>query len=424
MRAVVVGGGISGAAAALDLRAQGREVTLLEARPTLGGAVQTLPEREGDPPPPPDNGQHIALGCCDAYLSFVAAVGASAAFERVPLSMPVYDERGRVSRIGAGPLGLLRYGHITLRERLQVARVSLRLGRLDPAVHDGASFGDVLRRLGTSDRVIDRFWDVFVRPALNLPCDEAAASLGIFTVQTALLGPKGASDLVLPVAPLGDIHHTATQRALVARGVEVRLGARVTALAAGGSAIPTGAVLDTGEHVAGDLFVVTLHPAETARLLGEPDPGLEDSPIVSVHLQFDRRILPSRYAALLGTQAQWVFDRGALTGHEPPTGQYLTVVSSGVPELLDVRGKGVVDLVAGELISRLGQAELLWSRVSREPRATFACRPGSAGRRPGNATAHPNVARAGAWTATGWPATMESAVRSGRLAASYLAACP
>ena len=426
MRAVVVGGGIAGAAAALDLRAQGHEVTLLEARPTLGGAVQTLPEREGDPPPPPDNGQHIALGCCAAYLSFVADVGAADAFERLALALPVYDEQGRVSAIGAGPLGLLRYRHITLRERLQVARASLKLGKLDPAAHDHESFGDVLRRLGTSNRVIDRFWDVFVRPALNLPCDEAAASLGIFTVQTALLGPKGASDIVLPIQPLGAIHHTATERTLLERGVTVRLGVRVTELAGGeageaaGGAPVTAALLDTGERIAGDLFVVTLHPSETARLLGEPDPGLEDSPIVSVHLQFDRKILQPRLAALIGTSAQWVFDRGALTGHEPAVGQYLTVVSSGVPELLEVRGRGVVDLVARELTDRLGHAELLWSRVSREPRATFACRPGSAANRPGPATRLANVARAGAWTGTGWPATMESAVLSGRLAASYL----
>ena len=428
-RAVVVGGGIAGAAAAIDLRAAGHEVTLVEARPTLGGAVQTLPERDGDPPPPPDNGQHVALGCCDAYLSFVNGIGAGHMLQRVPLKMPVYDERGRVASIGAGPAGLLGYRHLSLRERVQVAVASLRIGRLDPAAHDGETFGDLLRRLGTSDAVIARFWDVFVQPALNLPSDEAAASLGIFTIKTALLGPKGASDLVLPVAPLGDIHHGATLAALEARGVEVRLGARVAGLeratgAAGDGAAPrvAAALLDGGERIEGDLFVVTLHPSETARLLQEPDPGLEDSPIVSVHLQFDRRILPHRYAALLGTKAQWVFDRGALTGHEPPTGQYLTVVSSGVKELLEVRGKGVVDLVAGELTSRLGPAELLWSRVSREPRATFACRPGTAARRPGPATALANVARAGTWTGTGWPATMESAVRSGRLAASYLSA--
>ncbi len=111
-----------------------------------------------------------------------------------------------------------------------------------------------------------------------------------------------------------------------------------------------------------------------------------------------------------------MFDRGALTGHAPDRGQYLTVVSSGVPELLDVRGKDLVERIAGELTGRLGEAELLWSRVSREPYATIALRPGVV--RPGVATARADVVRAGTWTDTGWPATMESAVRSGRAAAA------
>src|SRR5581483_10748015 len=102
-----------------------------------------------------------------------------------------------------------------------------------------------------------------------------------------------------------------------------------------------------------------------------------DSPIVSVHLLFDRPLLPHLLTALLDSPAHWVFDRGALTGHTPETGQYLTVVSSGVPDLLEVRGKELVDTMAAALTDRLGRAELLWSRVSREPRATFAARPGT-----------------------------------------------
>ena len=147
-------------------------------------------------------------------------------------------------------------------------------------------------------------------------------------------------------------------------------------------------------------------------------PALEDSPIVSVHLWFDRKLLPQPLAALLDSDAHWVFDRGALTGHEPERGQYLTVVSSGVPELLEVRGNGLVETIAGQLTERLGEAELLWSRVSREPYATIALRPGV--ERPGVETSRPNVVRAGTWTDTGWPATMESAVRSGRAAARKL----
>ena len=123
---------------------------------------------------------------------------------------------------------------------------------------------------------------------------------------------------------------------------------------------------------------------------------------------------------MLRSPAHWVFDRGALTGQPPESGQYLTVVSSGAPELLEVRGRELVDLLAAELTARLEPAELLWSRVSREPAATFAARPGTAARRPGAETGKPGIARAGAWTDTGWPATMEGAIRSGRTAARAL----
>jgi hypothetical protein len=164
--------------------------------------------------------------------------------------------------------------------------------------------------------------------------------------------------------------------------------------------------------------VVATPPRESARLLGEEPPALEDSPIVSVHLWFDRPLLHAPLAALLGTDAHWVFDRGSLTGHPPERGQYLTVVASGVPDLLEIRGRGLVDRIAGQLTERLGEAELLWSRVSREPYATIALRPGTT--RPRVETQNAGVVRAGAWTDTGWPATMESAVRSGRRAAQHL----
>jgi hypothetical protein len=176
------------------------------------------------------------------------------------------------------------------------------------------------------------------------------------------------------------------------------------------------------DEVDADAIVVAVPPQESARLLGEPDPGLEDSPILSVHLWFDRPLLTTPLVALLGSDAHWVFDRGALTGHKPECGQYLTVVSSGAPELLEVRGRELVERIAGQLTERLGAAELRWSRVSREPYATIALRPGVV--RPGVETSRPGVVRAGAWTDTGWPATMESAVRSGRAAARFVLSNP
>jgi len=221
-----------------------------------------------------------------------------------------------------------------------------------------------------------------------------------------LLAGGGASDLLLPTVPLGEMHGEAAGEELERRGVALSLGTRITSL----------------DEIDADGIVVALPPAESAGLLGEPDPGLEDSPIVSVHLLVDRPLMRAPLLALLGSDAHWLFDRGALTGHPPQDGQYITVVSSGVPELLELRGQALIDRIAGEVTGRLGEAEVIWSRVSREPGATFAARPGTAERRRGTDTGLPNVVRAGAWTDTGWPATMEGAIRSGREAARVLSA--
>jgi hydroxysqualene dehydroxylase len=388
VRVAVVGGGLAGLAAALELVDAGADVTLYEARPTVGGKVQTLPRRDGDPEPPPDNGQHIALGCFEEYLAFLERIGSADAVSRVPLDLPVIDERGRVATIGYGLIPVVRYRHIPLRERVRILRLLARVERLEPGER---TFGELLRTEGQSEQAVERFWDVFVRPALNLRADEVDAGAALFTVRTALRSGRAASDLVLPVAPLGEMHGAAALRALEAAGADVRTGVRVDDLA----------------ELDAEGVVVAVPPEEASRLLGQ-DWAFEHSPIVSVHLLFDRRILEHELAAFLGSPAHWVFDRGRLTGHAPDPAQYLTVVSSGAPELMELRARELVELLAASLTERLGPAELLWSRVSREPEATIALRPG---------VWRPNVPTvAGAWTG-GWPPTMEQAVRSGRAAA-------
>jgi squalene-associated FAD-dependent desaturase len=394
-----VGGGLAGLSAALELVDTGHEVALHEARPTLGGAVQTLPRREGDPEPPPDNGQHIALGCFTEYRRFLERIGEGGSVRRVRLELPVIDERGQSALITPSPLALLRYRQVSLGDRLRILRALARWGD-----SRGTTFADALRARGQSQQAIDRFWDVFIRPALNLRSEEASAEAGDFTVRTALLGDRSDSDLLLPAKPLGEMHGGAAGRALRGAGASVQLGARVESI----------------DELDAEAVVVAVPPHESARLLGEPEPALEDSPIVSVHLWFDRVLLSHRLAALLGSDAHWVFDRGVLTGNPPERGQYLTVVSSGAPELMDLRGRELVDRIAGALTARLGDAELLWFRVSREPAATIAVRPGSELERPGPGTTRSNITRAGAWTGTGWPATMEGAVRSGLAAARAL----
>ena len=318
---------------------------------------------------------------------------------RVPLELPVLDERGRVATIGYGLGPLLRYRHLTFGDRLRVAALVARLSRLAPGRE---TFGEFLRRHGQSDAAIDRFWDVFIRPALNLRTDEADARAAVFTVLTAMRSGRDASDLVLPAAPLGEMHGGAARAALEEAGAEVRTDARVADL----------------DEVEADALVLAVPPGEASRLLDEHW-SFEPSPIVSVHLLLDRRLL-EQHAALLESPVHWIFDRGRLTGHEPDRGQYLTVISSGVPELMELRGRELVDVIVREVTSRFGEAQVLWSRVSREPEATIALRPGV--ERPPPGLVDDRVALAGAWTDTGWPATMEGAVRSGRAAVQALLA--
>ena len=397
MKAVVVGGGLAGLAAALELVDAGHEVTLLEARPTLGGKVQTLPERDGDPEPPPDNGQHIALGCFTNYLQFLERIGSRDAVRRLPLELTVIDERGRTAKIAYGLGPLLRYRHLPVRDRLRVALLLARLPRLAP--RQAETFGEFLRRHGQTATAIERFWDVFIRPGLNLRTDEVQAEAARFTVLRGLRSGRAASDLVLPTAPLGQIHGDAAGRALEQAGARVLTGVRVDELA----------------ELDADAVILALPPDEASRLLGE-DWTFDHSPIVSVHLLFDRVVLRQPMAALLGSHAHWIFDRGAITGHKPDRGQYLTVVSSAAPELLEIRGRELVDLIAGQVTERLGAADVLWSRVSREPEATIAVRPGFSS----PLAAREELALAGAWLAAPWPPTMEGAVRSGRAAAQML----
>jgi squalene-associated FAD-dependent desaturase len=398
MRAAIVGGGLAGLAAALELVDAGHDVTLYEARPTLGGKVQTLPTRDGDPQPPPDNGQHIALGCFTDYLSFLERIGSAGQVTRRPLELRVIDEHGRVAHIGYGVASLLRYTHVSLADRLRIAGFLARLSRLQPAA--GETFAEFLRRHGQSQRSVDRFWDVFVRPGLNLPAGEVQAEPARFTVLRALRSGRAASDLVLPAAPLGEMHGDAAKTALEGAGGRVETGVRI----------------DGVDDLHADAVVLAVPPDEGARILGEHW-AYAYSPIVSVHLLFDRVLLESPMAALLGSDAHWVFDRGALTGHMPTRGQYLTVVSSAVPELLEIRGHELVDRIAAQVAERLGAASLLWSRVSREPEATVALRPGIPSV---PVRIRDGLVLAGAWQAAPWPPTMEAAVRSGRRAARML----
>ena len=257
MRIAVVGGGLAGLGAALELVDAGHEVTVYEARPTLGGAVQTLPRRDGDPEPPPDNGQHIALGCFTEYLRFLDRIGESGALRREP-ARAAGDRRAGPQWRRSGPprLALLRYRHVPLGDRLGILRA---LVHCAAQARRGGTFGEALRRLGQSPAAIERFWDVFIRPALNLAADEASAEVGDSRCEPRC--SRGSAARATSFSRCGRSGRcTARRRAARSRrpGATVRTGA------------PHRRRCD---ELDADAVVVALPPAESARLLGEPEPA-------------------------------------------------------------------------------------------------------------------------------------------------------
>jgi squalene-associated FAD-dependent desaturase len=410
MKAVVVGGGLAGIAAAFELADAGVDVTLLEARPRLGGATFSV-ERDGLWL---DNGQHVFLRCFTEYLRLLRRLGVAGKIVlQDRLDIPVVAPDGRRSRLRRtglpAPLHLggaiARYRFLSPAERLRVLLAARALAKLDlddPAL-DERTFADWLRDHGQSRAALDGLWNLLTLPACNLPADEASLALAGMVFKVGLLDEAAAGDLGYAAVPLQQLHGDPAERALAAAGVDVRTKARVRSLA----------------EVDADALVLAVPHDEAAALVPELEPvgGLGFSPILNVHVVYDRRVMDDAFVAGFGTPVQFVFDRTASSGLE--RGQYLAVSVSGASAYTDrtqdeVRAEFLPALA--ELFRRAREAKIERFFVTREPEATFRGAPGTQALRPGP-TAVDGVFIAGAWTATGWPATMEGAVRSGLAAA-------
>ncbi|WP_329235896.1 hydroxysqualene dehydroxylase HpnE [Streptomyces sp. NBC_01460] len=434
-RAVVVGGGLAGVTTALRLADAGLDVTLLEGRPRLGGLAFSF--RRGDLSV--DNGQHVYLRCCTAYRWFLDRIeGTHLAPLQDRLDVPVLDvgrpagpRLGRLRRTALPvPLhlagGLAAYPHLSLAEKAGVARAALALGRLDPAdpALDGIDFATWLRRQGQSDRTIEALWDLVGVATLNATAPHASMALAAKVFKTGLLSEPGAADIGWAAVPLGDLHDTLARKALESAGVAIHLRTRVTSLARAEDG--RWAVGTDGETIDADAVVLAVPQGETHRLLPEgalDEPGrlldLTDAPILNVHVVYDRTVLRRPFFAALGSPVQWVFDRTASSGLQGG-GQYLAVSQSAAQDEIDLPVAELRTRYVPELERLLPAARGAGIRdffVTRERTATFAPTPGVGRLRPGTHTRAPGLHLAGAWTATGWPATMEGAVRSGFTAA-------
>ncbi|GAA5166447.1 hydroxysqualene dehydroxylase HpnE [Amycolatopsis dongchuanensis] len=432
----VLGGGLAGITAALRCADAGLDVTLLESKNHLGGLTHSFRRGELDV----DNGQHVFLRCCTSYVDLLRRLGVlDKVFLQPRLAIQVRSPRLRQPvwlRRNALPAPLhladsvLKYRPLPVADRLKFAGAALALRGVhrESAAADGQSFADWLRRHGQSTAAIEKLWDLVGIATLNAPATGASLALAATVFQLGLLTEAGAADIGWSKVPLRELHGEPAKARLTEAGAQVLLGTKVTGLARedGRWRITAGETELTADRV-----VVALPPEVAERLL---PPGalslpegwakrLGSSPIVNAHVVFDREVLDEPFFAAVDSPLQWVFDRTSQSGVDG--GQYLAVSLSAADDLIDVPVREIRERILPALRQVVPAAATAGVRdffVTRERTATFRPAPGSAALRPGPVTAAEGVVLAGAWTATGWPATMEGAVRSGEAAASALIA--
>jgi squalene-associated FAD-dependent desaturase len=464
---VVIGGGVAGIAAALDCADAGARVSLVEVRPRLGGAAYSF-RRDGLEI---DNGQHVFLRCCGAYRALLDRLGSSAnVCVQRRLRIPVLSPGSEMIELRRGSLpaplhlagAIARYRKLSPGQRLGAARAGLALARLDAGARSTgpeSTLGEWLAARGQDADTVSALWDLIALPTLNLPAAQASLALGAFVFRTGLLSTAGAGDIGFHVGTLSQTIGEPAGRALERAGVEVRLGWRAERLAEAargsglevhgrGQAVPgegervavsrsEGAASgDAGGQVPGrrerevlnaDATIVAVPHARAAPLLEPLIPGvsrglsrLGSSPIVNLHLVYDRRVCEEPFAAGVKTPVQYLFDRSAAGGAARDC-QYLAVSLSAAEREMRMSVDALRECylpALRELLPRAREAKLESFLVTREHAATFRAGPGVGALRPGPETSVPGLILAGAWTGTGWPATLEGAVRSGHAAAS------
>ena len=436
---VVVGGGLAGLSAAVTAADAGWAVTLLESRARLGGATHSFTRAFEDGEIVVDNGQHVFLRCCTAYRDFIRRLGVEdQTFLQSRLDVPVVDPAtGRIARLRRdrflpAPLhlsrALLTYRLLPFRQRIRAIFAMLKLDRVkrDAPSSDTQTFGSWLAAQGQSPAVINRLIDVFTVATLNAPSAQVSLTLGAMVFQDGLLRKADACDIGIARVPLGHLHGDAAAAVLATHDADIRLRTRVRALVALDGDRWRVETDDTS--IEADAVVLAVPHDAAADLLPAgaiADPavvrGLDVSPILNVHVIFDRVVLTEPFIGAVDSPLQFVFDRTQASGLR--SGQYVAVSVSAADAWIDEPVAALRELFMPELLRLLPGARDAVVRdffVTREREATFRPVPGSAARRLPTTTAARGLVVAGAWTATGWPATMESAVRSGVAAAHAL----
>jgi len=439
---IVIGGGLAGLATGVALAESGWRVKLFELRPYLGGRATSYVLPSGEHV---DNCQHVTLGCCTNLDDFYRRVGSA---DKVKFFDRLFflDPQGRSGAMQAGILpapfhmtgSFATFAPLSLADKLSIARAMMRIlftaGK--PKEVDtpaGMSMLDWLKRQKQTPRAIERFWRVVLVSALDEELDRTDARFGIDVFWKAFLSNRTGYRMGVPAVPLAELYD-GCRIAIEQKGGEVMLRAP-----ARGVRVENGAIaavqFDNGREESADAYVFALPHTALANLLPPEiksvNPELASlekikvSPITGVHFWFDRPVTSEPFITLLDTNVQWIFNKTALytDQSDAPVAaakQYLQLVISASYDLLKKTREEIIELCLKEIRQALPaarQAQLVKATVIKEASATFSPEPGVDRFRPAQATNTPGFFVAGDWTATGWPATMEGAVRSGYLAA-------
>jgi len=415
-RVAVVGGGLAGLAAGLALKASGAHVELFERSRILGGRATSF-EIDGVEV---DNGQHVFLACCTEFVNFATAVGMDGQihlqerFDATILSRSGKAGRLRTAALPA-PLHLIgsfaSYSHLGLAGKLRIARALAAALLGQPRASE--TFEAWLARNGQGAQERAAFWDPFFIPALNAPFDRVGASDAMFVLKTAFLRDAGAARFGFSKVPLAHLAAAAAKQLDA-----VHTSTPVLSVTPGDTRVTLSLSKDdTGTPF--DAVVLAVGPRQAERILGDPArygvtnlDKYDPYPIIDVHLWHDGGTIGRDFVAALESPLQWIFEK------EPG---YLCCSFSAADEYLRQPTAELESLAwreAQTFLPTLKNATLVRSAVTRNPEATWLPRVGAA--RTLQRTNHPAIAIAGSWTETAWPDTMESAVRSGNLAAQAL----
>ena len=430
----VVGGGLAGLAAGCALASAGMKVTLFERRPYLGGRASSY--QHPGTGEVIDNCQHVLLGCCTNLIDFYQRTGVAGSirwFER----MTFLEPGGRASEIGPSSLpaplhttpAFLRASCLEVADKVAIARAMMALAPTTPR-DTGESFLGWLNRHGQTVRAIERFWKPVLVSALNEDVDRVSVPYAAQVMRESFLKSAEAGRMGVPIVPLTDLYSAAGNYIRERQGdVQFRTSAESFRAELSHVKLVVGEKEETFDYAVFalpfDSLERILPDSSASQPLRDALARFETSPITGIHLWFDRIISDLDHAVLLDRTIQWMFHKSKLqnrnsNGH----GSYVELVVSASNTLVDKSKQEIVDLAVSELrefFPAARDANLLKSTVIKEVHATYSPRPGIEADRPRPETVWPRVFLAGDWTATGWPATMEGAVRSGYLAAQSLA---